>query len=288
MAMLQAHDPLPGRRVRDPGRDWPQIQLQMRAGGQLSPLLPLGGDAGLVWAPKNGCSTLKRVWLQLQGADCQRLGFDPHSAALPFAHWLNSEELRGVSEHRSLVAIWRDPIDRFISACRSHLAELTTGAIHAKLRAASPDQSCWEDAILFHEKLFERQGVSAFAADSDPVDVMNQVALMLPAWIACHLDWSHHSIPQIGFLGVDPSCYRTILGMDQINALLAHWSEASGLSLDLSPQNVSSEEMSQNPWRRLRRDQLSPDAIAALQRFYVADWAFLELALQQLGPWQAA
>ena len=117
---------------------------------------------------------------------------------------------------------------------------------------------------------------------------MNQVALQLPSWIACHIDWSHHTIPQINFLGGDPSCYRTILGMGEIDALAAHWSLRSGLSLDLTPQHVSREEVTKNPWRRLQRDQLSPEAISALRMFYAADWAFLELAQQQLGPWQAA
>ena len=288
MTVLQAQDPLPGLRVVDPAFDWPQIQLQMREGVQLSPFLPLGGDAGLVWVPKNGCSTLKRVWLQIQGADCQRPGFDPHSASLPFTHWLNPEKLRAVSDHRALVAIWRDPIDRFVSACRSHLVELTTGVIHAKLRASSPDQSSFENAFRLHDELFARNGVCSFADDADPVDVMNQAALQLPAWIACHIDWSHHTIAQINFLGGDPSCYRTILGMEQINSLVAHWSKASGLPLDLTPQHVSSDEATKNPWRRLQRDQLSSQALAALERFYAADWAFLELAQQHLGAWQAA
>ncbi|OUW57532.1 MAG: hypothetical protein CBD48_00630 [Cyanobacteria bacterium TMED188] len=288
MVQLQAHDPLPGFRVVDHQRGWAQIQLQMREGQTLSPLLPLGGDAGLVWVPKNGCSTLKRVWLQIQGVDCQRPGFDPHSAALPSAHWLNPQELRAVSEHRSLVAIWRDPIDRFVSACRSHLVELTTAAIHDKLRLSSPDQSSFENALRFHDDLFAGHGVCSFADDADPVHVMNQVALQLPAWIACHIDWSHHTIAQISFLGGDPRCYRTILGMEQIDALLAHWAKESGLPLDLTPQHVSREEATKNPWRSLRRDQLSREALAALERFYAADWAFLELAQQQLGAWQAA
>ena len=40
------------------------------------------------------------------------------------------------------------------------------------------------------------------------------------------------------------------------------------------------------PWRGLQRDQLSPAALGALQQFYAADWAFLELAQQRLGPMQ--
>ena len=285
--MLQAHDPLPGRRVRDPGRDWPQIQLQMRAGGQLSPLLPLGGDAGLVWAPKNGCSTLKRVWLQLQGADCHRPGFDPHSAALPFTHWLNSEELCGVSEHRSLVAIWRDPIDRFVSACRSHLRELTSSAIDAKLRHHSNgDEALYQQVVGYHDELFASHGVASFPAACDPVEVMNAVALQLSQWIQCHIDWSHHTLPQVAYLGGDPSVYFSLLGMEQITPLLQRWQQVSGVLLDATPQHVSSELANDDPWRGLQRDQLSPAALDALQQFYAADWAFLELAQQRLGPMQ--
>ena len=36
----------------------------------------------------------------------------PPSAALPHTHWLNREELHAVAQHRCLMAIWRDPIDR--------------------------------------------------------------------------------------------------------------------------------------------------------------------------------
>ena len=120
------------------GHAWSQIQLQMREGVQLSTLLPLGGVASLVYISKIDCSTLKLVWLQLQGADCQRPGFDPHSASLPATHWLNPEELRAVSGHRALAAIWRDPIDRVVSACRRHLVELTTGAIHVNVAFHQP------------------------------------------------------------------------------------------------------------------------------------------------------
>ena len=288
MLRLEAQDPLPGRRVASADGSWAQMQIQMREGQQRSPLLPLGGDAGLVWAPKNGCSTLKRVYMQIQGADCQLPGFNPHSAALAFTHWLNPEELRAVADHRALVAIWRDPIDRFVSACRSHLVELTTAAIYAKLRACSPEPNSFDHSLRFHHELFARHGVRSFADEADPVDVMNQAASQLPAWIACHIDWSHHTLPQTSFLGGDPRCYRTILGMEQINALVAHWSKASGGQIDLTPQHVSSDEAMDNPWRRLRRDQLSSEALAALERFYAADWAFLELAQQQLGAWQAA
>ena len=287
MLKLHAQDPLPGRRV-GADTDWSQIQLQMREGASCSPLLPLGSDAGLVWIPKNGCSTLKRVWLQLQGLDCKEPGFDPHLATLPYTYFLSPEELEAVAEHRSLVAVWRDPIDRYVSACRSHLIELTTSSIHTKLRLNSADSSHYDDLVRYHDELFARYGIGSFADDVDPVLAMNQVALQLPAWTACHLDWSHHTIPQVCFLGGDPSCYRTILGMDEINSLVAHWSARSDLGIDVTPQHVSEGSTINTQWRQLRRDQLSPEAIAALQSFYAADWAFLELAQQRLGSWRAA
>ena len=117
------------------------------------------------------------------------------------------------------------------------MVELTTGAIHAKLRSSSPDQSSFENGLCFHDELFAGHGIHSFADDADPVDVMNQAALQLPAWIACHIDWSHHTIPR-SLLGGDPSCYRTILGMEQIDALVAHWSKASGQP-SISPRSMS-------------------------------------------------
>ena len=63
---LQANDPLPGLRVHNAAQ-WGAIQQQLQSGATLTPLLPLGEDAGVVWMPKNGCSTIKRAWLQLQG-----------------------------------------------------------------------------------------------------------------------------------------------------------------------------------------------------------------------------
>ena len=262
---LQVSAPLPGLRVQD-SFQWAAIQQQMQGGVSLTPLLPIGDDAGVVWIPKNGCSTIKRAWLQLQGCSDVSHSGQPHAAVLPYTHWLNREELHAVAPHRSLMAIWRDPIDRFVSACRSHLVELTTPACLAKLRSNAPSEEAFQAALRFHNQLFAGHGVHSFADDADPVDVMNQAALQLPAWIACHIDWSHHTIAQINFLGGDPSCYRTILGMEQIDALVAHWSKASGLSLDLTPQHVSSDEAMDNPWRRLQRDQLSSEALAALER----------------------
>ena len=287
MLGLQASDPLPGLRVRT-NADWAAVQQAMQAGAALSPLLPLADDAALVWIPKNGCSTLKRAWLQL------RFGLMPapsshddvHGVSQLHTHWLQPEELKGVGQHRAIVTIWRDPIDRFVSACRSHLVELTTGRIVAKLRShAGGDEEALQAWLQFHQQLFSRHGVSSFSDDADPVAVMNQVAQQLPAWIPCHVDWSCHTLPQVSFLGGDPSAYRTILGMEQIQDLISHWAQASGVVLDLAPQHVSQPLEAADPWRRLRRDQLTPEALAALEQFYAADRAFLTLAQQQLGAW---
>ncbi|EHA58653.1 sulfotransferase family 2 domain-containing protein [Synechococcus sp. WH 8016] len=280
---LLASDPIPGLRAQS-GEDWAQIQLRLRQGETLTPLLPLGADAGLVWIPKNGCSTLKRAWLQLQGTPTAQLTADIHQAVLPSTHWLRPAELSAVAEHRALVAIWRDPIDRYVSACRSHLIELTSGRIHAKFDdLCQGNPQAYEQALAFHQQLFAEQGVRSFDDNVDPVEAMNAAALQLPAWIQCHLDWSHHTIPQVSYLGGDPRPYATVLGMEQIDWLLQQWGQSAGIQLDTTPQHVSQNLEQANPWRRLHRDQLSPEAIAALHRFYAADWAFLELAQRLLG-----
>lgn len=287
MLNLQASDPLPGLRVRT-NADWAAVQLAMQAGASLSPLLPLGDDAALVWIPKNGCSSLKQAWLQLRfGVNPQQDNpIDLHGAVQIHNHWLRAEELKAVAQHRAIVAIWRDPIDRFVSACRSHLVELTTGRIVATLRShAAGDEQALQASLQWHQELFSHHGVSSFSDGADPVAVMNQVAQHLPAWIPCHIDWSHHTLPQVSFLGGDPTVYRTILGMGQIQDLIAHWGKASGVALDLAPQHVSQPLEAADPWRRLRRDQLTPEALAALERFYAPDRAFLTLAQQQLALW---
>lgn len=289
MLSLQPSDPLPGLRVRT-NADWGAVQQAMQAGASLSPLLPLGDDAGLVWIPKNGCSSLKRAWLQLRSGVMANdaLLDDVHGAVQVHNHWLRAEERKAVAQHRAIVAIWRDPIDRFVSACRSHLVELTTGRIVAKLRGhAGGDEEALQASLQFHQQLFSRHGVSSFGDDADPVAVMNQVAQQLPAWIPCHIDWSHHTLPQVSFLGGDPSDYATILGMEQIQDLISHWAQVSGVALDLAPQHVSQPLEAADPWRRLRRDQLTPEALAALEQFYAPDRAFLTLAQQQLGAWPA-
>ena len=91
---LQLHvtDPLPGLRVQDFAQ-WAAIQQQLQSGLSLTPLLPIGDDAGVVWIPKNGCSTIKRAWLQLHGCQADQLPDQPHHAVLPHTHWLNRDEL---------------------------------------------------------------------------------------------------------------------------------------------------------------------------------------------------
>ena len=283
---LHASDPLPGLRVQD-SYQWAAIQQQLQSGASLTPLLPLGDDAAVVWIPKNGCSTIKRAWLQLQGCPADQLPDHPHIAALPHTYWLNPEQLHAVAPHRSLMAIWRDPIDRFVSACRSHLRELTSPAIAAKLRRFSNgDEELFQQVVVKHDALFASHGVASFSAEFDPVEVMNAVALQLPQWIQCHIDWSHHTLPQVAYLGGDPSVYFSLLGMEQITPLLQRWQQVSGVLLDATPQHVSAALADNDPWRGLQRDQLSPSALDALQQFYAADWAFLELAQQRLGPIQ--
>ena len=290
MLGLQASDPLPGLRVRT-NADWAAVQQAMQAGAALSPLLPLADDAALVWIPKNGCSTLKRAWLQLRFGLMRAPSShdDVHGVSQLHTHWLQPEELKAVGQHRAIVTIWRDPIDRFVSACRSHLVELTTGRIVAKLQAhAGGDEQALRALLQFHQQLFHRHGVCSFSDEADPVVVMNEVAQQLSAWIPCHLDWSHHTLPQVSFLGGDPTNFRTILGMEQIRDLIAYWGKASGVALDLAPQHVSQPLEATDPWRRLCRDQLTPEALAALEQFYAADRAFLTLAQQLLPVWQSA
>ena len=285
---LKAEDPIPGLRAQNEN-DWGQIQLRLRQGETLSPLLPLGADSGLVWIPKNGCSTLKRAWLQLQGIPSTEIHSEIHNFVLPSTHWLRPDELSAIAQHRNLVAIWRDPIDRYVSACRSHLVELTSGRIHAKLHGrCQGNRENYEQALAFHQQLFKEQSVRSFDDNADPVEVMNAVALQLPAWIQCHIDWSHHTIPQVSYLGGDPRPYATLLGMEQIDWLLQQWSQCAGIEIDTTQQHVSQALADSDPWRRLHRNQLSPEATAALHRFYAADWAFLELAQHILGDRQAS
>jgi len=280
---LLASDPIPGLHAQR-GEDWAQIQLRLRQGETLTPLLPLGADAGFVWIPKNGCSSIKRAWLQLQGIAPDEIHSEIHASVLPSSHWLRPDQLSTLAQHRNLVAIWRDPIDRYVSACRSHLIELTSGRIHAKLQANSQgNPQAYEQALTFNQQLFAEQGVRSFDDNIDPVEAMNAVALQLPAWIQCHIDWSHHTIPQVSYLGGDPRPYATVLDIEQIDSLLQQWGQSAGIQLDTTPQHVSQDLEQADPWKRLQRDQLSTEAIAALHRFYAADWTFLELAQQLLG-----
>ena len=279
---VQAHRLMPGRRVNKPG-DWVSTQQHLQGGGTLTPLLPLGNDAAIVWVPKNGCSTIKRVWLQLQGCREQQFLSDPHGSTLHHTYWLTPEELKIVAQHRALIAIWRDPIDRFVSACRSHLVELTRSKIEQKLLTNTEDGDSYQIALEYQRNLLLQHEIASFADDSDPVDVMNNVALQLRQWILCHIDWSHHTIPQVAYLGGDPSCYHSLHGMENINELMQHWQTVSGMEIDASSQHVSRDLEHENPWRRLRREHLTPEALRALHQFYAADWAFLELAQTVLG-----
>ena len=287
MLTLQASDPLPGLRVRT-NDDWARVQQAMQRGQILTPVLPLGDDAAYIWIPKNGCTTLKRAWFQLQRGSIQELTgvMDVHGVVHAHTHWLRPEELAAVARHRRLMAIWRDPIDRFVSACRSHLVELTTERLRARFQAtARGDQSVFNDLLRWHHDRFTAHRVRSFSSDAAPAAVMNQVALQLPAWSQCHIDWSHHSLPQVSFLGGDPSLYHTILGMESIESVIHHWSSVSGLELDASPQHVSATLAAEDPWRRVHREQLSVEALQALETFYAADRAFLALAQHKLGSW---
>jgi hypothetical protein len=73
--------------------------------------------------------------------------------------------------------------------------------------------------------------------------------------------------------------------MEHISDLIAHWQASAGVPLDPSALHVSEPLAAANPWRSLRREQLGAEALAALERFYAADTAFLLLAQQQLGSW---
>ena len=64
--------------------------------------------------------------------------------------------------------------------------------------------------------------------------------------------------------------------MEQMNAVLQDWSNASGFAFDLTPQHVSSSLQHGDPWRHLQRLDLNDDALKALSCFYAADWQFLE------------
>lgn len=271
---------LPGFQIQSQP-EWAQMQIDLRNGLTRIPVLPLGHDAAYVWIPKNGCTTLKRAWLSSQGHAIDNV----HQNALVHTTWMNTAEFEAVAQERTVVAIWRDPIDRFVSACRSHLKVLTTGAIRSKLWLATTGEKIrFQEALESQDRLFKRHRLCSFDDDLDPSIVMNRVALQLPAWIACHLDWSHHTIPQVSYLGGDPSCYSTILGMEQIQDLVQHWRSASGRDLDLSPQHVSAERAVVDRWRRLKREDLDMESLKALKDFYSVDYAFLDLAKSVLPP----
>ena len=271
---------LPGFQIQSQP-EWAQMQIDLRNGLTRIPVLPLGHDAAYVWIPKNGCTTLKRAWLSSQGHAIDNV----HQNALVHTTWMNPAEFEAVAQERTVVAIWRDPIDRFVSACRSHLKVLTTGAIRSKLWLATTGEKIrFQEALESQDRLFKRHRLCSFDDDLDPSIVMNRVALQLPAWITCHLDWSHHTIPQVSYLGGDPSRYSTILGMEQIKDLVHHWGHASGRNIDPSPQHVSAERTVDDRWRRLQREDLNEQAVIALKDFYRVDYEFLDLAQSVLEP----
>ena len=284
---LKPGDPISGLRC-DHQERWLDLQLIMLNGETISPLLPLGSDAAYVWVPKNGCSSLKRAWLQASGTITNITELEStyvHGAVLPFTHWLRPNELRAVAEYRNLIAIWRDPIDRYVSACRSHLNQLTTKSINARLNIhARGDQSVFDRNHAKYDSSFRKLGIQSLDDNADPRDLMNQVALELNAWVCSFLEWTHHTLPQIRFLGNDPSLYTTILGMNQIGELLNQWRNASGQYIQQKAENVSKDHVD-DPFRMLSRGDLNSQAIDALESFYACDRDFLEHAQEKLGSW---
>lgn len=284
---LKPGDPISGLRC-DHQECWLDLQLIMLNGETISPLLPLGSDAAYVWVPKNGCSSLKRAWLQASGTITNITELEStyvHGAVLPFTHWLRPNELRAVAEYRNLIAIWRDPIDRYVSACRSHLNQLTTKSINARLNIhARGDQSVFDRNHAKYDSSFRKLGIQSLDDNADPRDLMNQVALELNAWVCSFLEWTHHTLPQIRFLGNDPSLYTTILGMNQIGELVNQWRNASGQYIQQKAENVSKDHVD-DPFRMLSRGDLNSQAIDALESFYACDRDFLEHAQEKLGSW---
>jgi len=319
---LKPGDPIPGLRC-DHQERWLDLQLIMLNGETISPLLPLGSDAAYVWVPKNGCSSLKRAWLQASGTITNITELEStyvHGAVLPFTHWLRPNELRAVAEYRNLIAIWRDPIDRYVSACRSHLNQLTTKSINARLNIhARGDQSVFDRNHAKYDSSFRKLGIQSLDDNADPRDLMNQVALELNAWVCSFLEWTHHTLPQIRFLGNDPSLYTTILGMNQIGEcsflewthhtlpqirflgndpslyttilgmnqigeVVNQWRNASGQYIQQKAENVSKDHVD-DPFRMLSRGDLNSQAIDALESFYACDRDFLEHAQEKLGSW---
>ncbi|MFL0758399.1 MAG: sulfotransferase family 2 domain-containing protein [Prochlorococcus sp.] len=284
---LKPGDPISGLRC-DHQERWLDLQLIMLNGETISPLLPLGSDAAYVWVPKNGCSSLKRAWLQASGTITNITELEStyvHGAVLPFTHCLRPNELRAVAEYRNLIAIWRDPIDRYVSACRSHLNQLTTKSINARLNIhARGDQSVFDRNHAKYDSSFRKLGIQSLDDNADPRDLMNQVALELNAWVCSFLEWTHHTLPQIRFLGNDPSLYTTILGMNQIGELVNQWRNASGQYIQQKAENVSKDHVD-DPFRMLSRGDLNSQAIDALESFYACDRDFLEHAQEKLGSW---
>ena len=269
---------LPGL-LTDNEESWSQVQDRMRSGEPLAPLLPLGTDAAYLWIPKNGCSTLKNAWLRAHGINTLENPADPiplsvHSTALVHTWWHTPEQLAQVAEDRRIVAVWRDPIERFASACRSHLIELTSQRVHERLlQAAEGERDTYADYVAYHQELFSAHGVTTYSDDCSPQEVMNQAAISIENWLACHLDWCHHTLPQTAFLGQDPRCIDTLLRMDQIDGLASAWGERN--KQPIPPQIINrSSDYHADPYRVLSATDLSSTALQSLHKFYAEDWAF--------------
>jgi hypothetical protein len=241
--VLSTDDPLPGLRVTSPDLGL-QLQQTLEAGESRIPLLPLGGDAAYVWVPGNGSTRLKHAWLVASGIRPD--GWTPendgivHALTLPHTFWLDPHQLEAVVAHRRLVAIWRDPLERFVAACRYRL--------HA---------------------------LSIAGADATPVERMNHVALDLATSRPGDLEWSLRTLPQTSYLSGRPDLYTTLLDLNAIPKLVAHWSQVSGTAIPPAFSTTRGAE--------LCVADLQPEAVSALEAIYASDRAFLALARLRLG-----
>ena len=260
---------------------WVDVQRRMQNGEKLSPLLLLGEDAGYVWVPKNGCTTLKAAWLQLQHNSKVEKHDEVHAGVLGETIWCNCDELRSIAHQRKLMVIWRDPIDRFVSACRSNLKNLRNKNMHRKMRSIAPNNNIYQEMIKHQEWLYSKHGVKLLSDNIEPAEAMNDVALHLEAWIACHLDWSHHTLPQVSFLGDNPRIYNSILGMKDINSVISQWGSDAKTILDTDRRHSSAPLAAKDPWRNLQRHNLTIEAVAALEQFYSADRDFIKQTHEQ-------
>ncbi|MEA5412059.1 hypothetical protein VB737_09815 [Synechococcus sp. BA-120 BA3] len=203
---LRAEDPIPGFRLSSSAAV-DALQRDLLAGACRIPLLPLGSDAVYIWVPGNGHLQLQWAWLLASGSwpDPQdsasaTAAAEVQTLALAHTRWLHADQLEGLAGHRSLVAVWRDPIERFVAACRRRLHALPCGEGHAT-----------------------------------PVERMNQVALALePSWPR-DWDWCLRTLPQSRFLSGRADLYTTLLDPASIPDLVAHWSRVRGTPIPGAP-----------------------------------------------------